>query len=175
MKLLRNKLLLVGLVCAAPFVLGTLAYLFAHYFGWSPGGAANYGELIPPRLLEDKPFAELRGKWVMVTFDAAACDRYCEEKLYFMRQVRRAQGKYMERIERLWVLTDGGKPRAELLAALEDTRLAAGSAQGFPGAAADHIYLVDPIGNLMMRYPRNHDPSRMIKDLQRLLKYSGAG
>jgi hypothetical protein len=170
-KLLRNKLLLVGLVCAAPFVLGTAAYLL----GWSPGGAANYGELIPPRLLEGKPFAELRGKWVMVTFDAAACDKYCEEKLYYMRQVRRAQGKFMDRIERLWVVTDGAKPRAELLAALEDTRLASGSAQGFPGNAADHIYLVDPIGNLMMRFPRNPDPSRMIKDLQRLLKYSGAG
>jgi hypothetical protein len=170
-KLLRNKLLLVALVCAAPFVLGTVAYLA----GWSPGGASNYGELIPPRPLAESAFAELRGKWVMVAFDAAACDARCEQKLYYMRNVRRAQGKFMDRIERLWVLTDGGQPRAELLAAIEGTRLARLAPVGFPGNAADHIYLVDPIGNLMMRFPRDPDPSKMIKDLQRLLKYSGAG
>jgi hypothetical protein len=170
-KLLRNKVLLVFLVCAAPFVLGTVAYLA----GWSPGGASNYGELIPPRPLAGSPFTELRGKWVMVAFDAAACDAYCEKKLYYMRNVRRAQGKFMDRIERLWVLTDGAKPRAEVLAANEGMRLARLSPSAFPGNAADHIYLVDPIGNLMMRFPRDPDPSKMIKDLQRLLKYSGAG
>ena len=100
MKLLRNKLLWVALVCTAPLVLGTLAYLL----GWSPGAPSNYGELIPPKAIA--PLSELRGKWVLVTFDAAACDAYCERKLYIMRQVRRAQGKDMDRIERLWVVTD---------------------------------------------------------------------
>ena len=51
----------------------------------------------------------------------------------------------MERIERLWVLTDGGKPRAELLPGIEGTRFAAVPAAGFPGNAVDHIYLVDPL------------------------------
>ncbi len=159
-----NKLLLVALVCAAPFVLGTAAYLL----GWSTGVTSNYGELIsPPRPVAGMD--ALRGKWVLVAFDAAACDAYCERKLYFMRQVRRAQGKEMERVERLWVLTDAGKPRTELLAAIEGTRL-----QGltpFDGQAREHIYLVDPLGNLMMRFPRDPDPSKMIKDLQRLVKY----
>jgi cytochrome oxidase Cu insertion factor (SCO1/SenC/PrrC family) len=168
LKLLRNKLFLVAAVCAAPIVLGTAAYLL----GWTPGTASNYGELITPRPVS---LDELRGKWVLVTFDAAACDAYCEKKLYFMRQVRRAQGKDMDRVERLWVLTDTHKPRADLLAAIEGTRLAAFSPQGFPGNPADHIYLVDPLGNLMMRFPRDPDPSRMIKDLQRLLKYSRIG
>jgi hypothetical protein len=80
----------------------------------------------------------------------------------------------MDRVERLWVLTDSGKPRPELLAAIEGTRLAALPAKDFPGDPASHIYLVDPLGNLMMRFPHEPDPSRMIKDLQRLLKYSGA-
>jgi hypothetical protein len=171
LKLLRNKLFLVAAVCAAPIVLGTAAYLL----GWSPGTTSNYGELIAPRPVAAAPLGELRGKWVLVTFDAAACDAYCEKKLYFMRQVRRAQGKDMDRIERLWGLTDANKPRAELLAAIEGTRLAAFSSQGFPGNPADHIYLVDPLGNLMMRFPRDPDPSKMIKDLQRLLKYSRIG
>ena len=175
MKLLRNKVLVVFLVCAAPFVLGTVAYLA----GWSPGGASNYGELIPPRPLAESAFAELRGKWVMVAFDAAACDANCEQKLYYMRNVRRAQGKDQDRVERLWLLTDDGQPRAQLLAAIEGTRLArdAGTAARFPAVAAhaDHIYVVDPLGNLMMRYPRDPDPSRMLKDLQRLLRLSQVG
>jgi cytochrome oxidase Cu insertion factor (SCO1/SenC/PrrC family) len=169
--MLRNKLLWVALVCAAPVVLGTVAYLF----GWSPGAPANYGELIPPRVIA--PLSELRGKWVIVTFDAAACDAYCERKLYIARQVRRAQGKDMERIERMWVITDAGKPRADVLAATEGTRISRNEAikSGFPGNTVDHIYLVDPLGNLMMRFPRDPDPSQVIKDLQRLLKYSRFG
>jgi hypothetical protein len=164
-----NKLALVALVCIAPVVLGTAAY----FFGWSPGAPSNYGELIAPRVIPS--MSELRGKWVLVTFDAAACDAWCERKLYITRQVRRAQGKEMERVERLWVVTDAGKPRAEALAAAEGIRVARFAADGFPGSAVDHIYVVDPLGNLMMRFPRDPDPSRVIKDLQRLLKYSRFG
>jgi hypothetical protein len=165
---LRNKLLWIALVCAAPVVLGTLAYVL----GWSPGAPANYGELIPPSVV---PLNELRGKWVLVTFDAAACDANCERKLYIMRQARRAQGKEMDRIERLWVITDAGKPRAEVLLASEGMRTSRKESFDFPGRSAEHIYLVDPLGNLMMRFPRDPDPSKVIKDLQRLLKYSRFG
>ena len=166
-----NKLFWVGVVCAAPLVLGTAAYLF----DWRSGTTSNYGELLPPKPVSAPALEPLRGKWVLVTFDSAACDAYCERKLYIVRQIRRAQGKDMDRVERLWALTDGGKPRAELLAAIEGTHLGTVAPGGFPGNAAEHIYLVDPLGNLMMRYPRDPDPSKMIKDLQRLLKYSRAG
>lgn len=167
----RAKLLLIFLACAAPFVLAWAAWLF----GWAPGATGNYGELIAPRPVAGEPLAALRGKWVLVMFDAAACDAYCEKKLYYMRQVRRAQGRDQERIERLWIVTDGGKPRADVLAAIEGTHLSRTSPAGFPGEPRDHIYLVDPLGNLMMRFPRDPDPSRMLKDLQRLLKYSRIG
>lgn len=169
----RNKLLLIGAVCAAPLVLGTLAYVF----GWTPATTSNYGELIPPREVPGAPLAALRGKWVLVSFDAAGCDGYCERKLYFMRQVRRAQGKEMGRVERLWVITDAPDPRPELLAAIEGTRIFRNSAfsTAFPGNPADHIYLIDPLGNLMLRFPREPDPSKMIGDLQRLLKFSWIG
>lgn len=165
---MKSKLVLIALVCAAPLVLGTAAYLL----GWSPGKPGNYGELVPPRAVPAAPFAALRGKWVLVSADAAACDAYCEKKLYFMRQVRRAQGKDMERIERLWLVSGAGAPRAELLAAIEGTRVVA---LEDPAFTREHIYLVDPLGNLMLRFPRDPDPSRMIKDLQRLLRYSRSG
>ena len=172
----RLKLGLLGAVCLAPIVLGTLAWRFGWGVSESPG---NYGELIEVRMLSGSPFAELRGKWVLVTFDAAACDAACEKKLYFMRQIRRAQGKEQNRVERLWVLTDGGTPRPELLVAIEGTRVSKGSpwSAAFPhqGNLADHVYIVDPLGNLMMRYPRDPDPSKMLKDLSRLLRTSRIG
>ena len=184
----RLKLALIGLFFALPFVLAWTAY----WLHWTPGSTGNYGELVrPPRQvpaaglveLNGKPFslASLRGKWVMLQFDAAACDAYCERKLYFMRQLRVAQGKDMDRVERVWVLTDGGLPRPKLLAAIEGTNVVRASdgtlAAVFArsGSVADHIYLIDPLGNLMMRFPRDPNPSKMLKDLQRLLKISQIG
>jgi len=172
----RLKLAVIFLACAAPFVLAWMAYLF----GWAAGTTSNYGELIAPRNLAGPPLEPLRGKWVLVMADAAACNAYCEKKLYFMRQVRRAQGREMARIERLWLVTDAVQPASALLSAIEGTAIvsqAGGLAATFPaeGSVRDHIYLVDPLGNLMMRFPRDPDPSRVIKDLQRLLKVSGFG
>ena len=167
----RRKLALIFLACAAPFILGWASW----YFGWGTGSRGNYGELVAPRSLDGAAFEPLRGKWLLVAFDTPSCDAYCEKKLYFMRQLRTAQGKDQSRIERVWVLTGAGAPRPELVAAYEGTRIVRANAGPFPGNPVDHVYLVDPAGNLMMRFPRDPDPSRMLKDLQRLLKYSRIG
>ena len=170
----RTKLIAIALVCAAPIVLGTLAYVFR----WAPGTKGNYGELIEPRALAAAPFDGLRGKWVLVTIDQPACDARCERKLYFLRQIRKATGKDEERVERLWLLTAPGSPAPALLAAIEGTHMARADAAllaSFPGTPNAHIYLVDPAGNLMLRFPRDPDPSAMLKDLQRLLRYSSIG
>jgi len=170
----RAKLALLFAACAAPFVLGWLAYVFE----WTGGRTANYGELLSPQPLRTEPFSALKGKWVLVSFDAAACDAACERKLYYMRQIWRAQGKNMDRVERLWIVTDGAAPRPELIEASAGTRIARGDPQlatSFPGVARDHVYVVDPLGNLMMRFPRDPDASRMLKDVQRLLRVSRFG
>lgn len=183
----RIKLLALAAFFALPVVAGYVAY----FFDLAPGSTANYGTLLEARPLSDTPmqdiegrpfrFADLRGKWILVQFDSGTCAEYCERKLYFMRQVRKALGKDMSRVERVWLVTDARVPAPILLQAIEGTRLArtAGSriAVEFPAesAAADHVYLVDPHGNLMMRFPRDPDPSRMLKDLQRLMKVSGIG
>jgi hypothetical protein len=167
----RAKLLGIFLACAAPFLLAWATW----YFGWAPGSSGNYGELLAPRVVSGGPLPSLRGKWVLVVFDSAACDAYCQQKLYYMRQIRRAQGKDQDRVERLWVITDGGTPRPQLLEAYEGTHVSSASPGDFPGERRQHIYLVDPLGNLMMRFPPDPDPSKMLKDLQRLLKYSAVG
>ena len=169
----RGKVALIFGICAAPFALAWLAY----EQGWTPRRAANHGELLEPHPL-DGPLAPLRGKWVLVTWDAAACPPACERKLYVMRQARLALGKDTARVERLWLLTDSERPAARLLSAIEGTHVVRPAPQwqrAFPGDVLAHIYLVDPLGNLMMRFPAAGDPSRMIKDLERLLKYSSVG
>lgn len=182
----RRTLWLVAAVCIAPFVASYAAYYF-----YQPDGRVNYGELMADKQLPDavlkltdgKTFAlsQLRGKWLFVTVDDAACDAYCEKKLWQIRQVRKTQGKYPERIERVWLVTGGGQPASRLRTEYEGTWMvdAAGSkvldALPYAGSRVDHIYLVDPLGNLVLRYPRDADPSRMRKDLERLLKVSRIG
>jgi hypothetical protein len=172
----RIKLLALASFFMLPVAAGYLAYSW-----WTPEQGSNYGELLPPHALEDATIAALKGKWVLVQFDSGACDVYCEQKHYYMRQVRRAQGKDQLRVERLWLVTDRAAPRKDLLDAISGTRIEQGVSRrladqfAVPGEAVNHIYVVDPLGNLMMRFPRDPDPRRMIKDLQRLLKASQIG
>ncbi len=163
---------------AAFFALPVAASWLIWWLDLAPGTSGNYGTLLAPRPAALPAAGELKGKWVLVQFDGGACDAGCERKLYFMRQVRRAQGREMPRVARLWLVTDAAAPRAELLAAIEGTVVApAPVGTGFPAerSVTDHIYLVDPLGNLMMRFPRDPDPTRVIKDLQRLLRASSFG
>ncbi|HVP08490.1 MAG TPA: cytochrome C oxidase subunit I [Burkholderiales bacterium] len=167
---------------AAFFVLPVAAGWLIWALDLAPGNAGNYGTLLRPQPVALPADAALKGKWVLVQFDGGACSAACERKLYFMRQVRRAQGREMERVARLWLITDGVQPRPALLQAIEGTVIASRSgidaADGaFPaeGSVTDHIYLVDPLGNLMMRFPKDPEPARVIKDLQRLLRASSFG
>jgi hypothetical protein len=175
-----------GRVKLALLALFFLLPVAASYVIWgldlAPGVAGNYGTLLRPQQVVLPAAGELKGKWVLVQFDGGACNAGCERKLYFMRQVRRAQGKEMQRVARLWLLTDKVQPGPELLKAIEGTLVAPrggiDAANGaFPAerSVTDHIYLVDPLGNLMMRFPLEPDPARVIKDLQRLLRASSFG
>ncbi|MET0679415.1 MAG: cytochrome C oxidase subunit I [Burkholderiales bacterium] len=177
-------LLAIFAVCAFPLAAALVAYFF-----YPPGGRTNYGELIAPKplppvrleRLDGRAFAlaDLKGKWVMLQVDAPACEQPCQAKLFNMRQSRLAQGDNADRIERVWLVAGNGAPPAELARLHEGAvivRTAPELVAALPGAEArDHIYLIDPRGNLMLRFPKDADPKRMIKDLQRLLKYSSIG
>lgn len=182
----RRLALVVLALCAAPFVAAWLAY-----FLWPPQSRVNYGDLIEARPLADpvlrgtdaKPFrlSQLRGKWILLQLDSGDCDEECRKKLVYMRQVRLALGKDAERVERVWLLTDGAVPDAVQLREFQGTFVAHafGSAilAGFPAARnpSRHIYVVDPLGNLMLRFPADPDPRRMLKDMTRLLGVSRIG
>jgi hypothetical protein len=182
----RIKLLAIAALCLAPFVAALIAYYY-----WQPQGGMNYGELIPARALGDPPLrqldqrafrlSELRGKWILLQLDQAVCAAPCQAKLYNMRQVRLAQGREMERVERVWLVLDEAPLETLLMREYDGTRMlrAAGSplVAEFPpsGSVRDHIYLIDPHGNLMLRFPKDADPRRMHKDLARLLRASRIG
>lgn len=170
-------------LCVAP-----IAASFVAYYWLQPSGHVNYGELLPPQRLPDagvttlegSPFSlnDVKGTWVLVTAGAAACDERCRTHLVYTRQLRLAQAKESERIERVWLLTDGAAPDAALLAEHPGLRVlrANGSdaLRALPAAStpAAHVYVVDPLGSLMMRFPENPDPRRMLKDMSRLLRHS---
>jgi hypothetical protein len=146
----------------------------------------NYGELLEPRPLPDAPlaaldgstfrFRDLKGSWILLVADDARCDERCRTNLVYMRQIRLAQGKETERIERVWLLTGDGSPSAEVLAGQPGLRVvrAGGSdvLRALPEGAAGRIHVVDPLGNLMMRFPADPDPRRVLRDLGRLLRHS---
>ena len=172
-------------------VVTPVAASYLLYFAWPVMGTTNYGELLPPRPLPDRPLtlvdgksfslASLKGKWVLAIVDSGACDARCETKLTYIRQLRLTQGKEMGRVERAWLISDGATPRTELREAYAGTWLIRAADPRLLGefpaarAPADHIYIIDPLGNLMMRYPPDPDPRRMIRDLNRLLKASRIG
>lgn len=187
----RRMLVLLFVVCAAPAV---AAYLM--YYVFKPqGGTSSYGKLIEPQrplpalvVRDDEtgetlPLTALKGKWLMISADTAACDESCVSKLFYMRQIRVLQGNERTRVETIWLVTDDNAVSDKLDTAYENTR----RLRADPVALAnwlptqegtglrDHIYLVDPLGNLMMAFPKNPDPGRIKSDLTRLLKWSGTG
>lgn len=181
----RLTLVLLALVCALP-----VAASYLTFYLWPPAKQMNYGELLGPAPVPEGALApiagqafegaRLKGRWTLAYVGPAACDAACREALYFMRQVRTAQGKEMDRVERLWLVTDAGQPAAEALEGQSGLGLARTDPAwlerlGSQGGGAGRIHLIDPLGLVMLRYPAAPEPKRMIKDLERLLKYSRVG
>lgn len=189
MKAKSNRtLLLIAAVSILPVVGSYLLYQW-----WRPSSQMNHGELVATRPLAmaslqnaadgtPLPGPGLKGKWVLLTVQTAACDERCRRKLYYMRQVRTATNENMERIERVWLLDGAGSPDRQLLAEHPGLWVArapdASFVRALPPAAAGtepYIYLIDPLGNIVLRYDETFNPKGMLKDLGRLLKYSRVG
>ncbi len=169
--------------------------------GWRPSGTINHGELVEPaRPIKDVSltrldgkqmrFADLQKKWTLIYFGSAECLSPCKDNLYKMRQVRLSLGGEGTRVQRLFVVTNpnaldllkyelkeypdmavvtGPTKNIEALAGQFDLPV------GTPLDKLERIYVVDPLGLLMMSYPAGADPSGMRKDLKRLLKVSRIG
>ena len=186
----RWKLLAVLLVCASPLIFSYLTYYVI-----KPTGRTNYGALIDPRAhpipqlgtigLDGKPLAldAYKGKWIMLQVAPGDCQQTCKDQLVAMRQLRLMQGKGMERMERVWLITDDMPLDTMLMRVIDGTRFMRVKPDAVKawlpvepgGNVADHMYLIDPLGNLMMRFPKNADPAKVKKDIAKLLKASAIG
>ena len=182
----RRTLLLLALVALAPIVAAYVAY-----YGFAPTKRVNYGELLDPRPApaiageypDGKPFAlaELRGRWLLLVVSGPDCGDACRRALYATRVARTIQGRDQDRVVRVWLQpASAPPPPAELLAGnpgLVAARVAPVELTRLPidvgsGAA---ILLLDPRGNLVLRYGDDPDTERLAKDLQRLLRASQIG
>jgi hypothetical protein len=188
----RQKLWLVVAICAAPVIASYVAYYFV-----KPTARSNYGTLIEPqrpvpsltlRTLDGRPFdtASLRGKWTLLMVAGGDCAAACVDRLYHLRQVRLTTGRERDRVQRVWLIPDQVPLSTLLMREYDGTemlradpaelaRWLPGGPGEPPGAYAEHIYIIDPLGNLMMRFPLDADPNKTKRDLAKLLSASRIG
>ena len=186
----RWKMFGVLAICAAPMIVS-----YFTYYVIKPESRTNYGTLIDPSA---HPIPALgtkgldgssigldayKGKWIMLQVDQADCNAYCQKKLYEMRQLRLTQGKERDRVERVWLITDDTPLETMLIREYDGTHMLRVKPEAVNAwlpveagtSTADHIYMIDPLGNLMMRFPKDADPNKIKKDISKLLRASSIG
>jgi hypothetical protein len=175
----RRTLYLLMLVFFGPLIVSV-----ALYYGssWRPVSQTNHGELMtPPQPLPDG-VAALRGEWSIVYIGDAACESAaCRDALVYARQTRLGLNKDMTRVQRVLLATASCCTNEYLAREHEGLIVEDASAQGallagFPAQDREHsLYVVDPLGNLVMRYDVREDPKGFLTDLRKLLKLSHIG
>lgn len=184
-------MLLLFAVCIAPVVASYLTY-----YVFRPQSRHSYGELIDPqrpipdlvaRNLDGAPIAlaSLKNQWLLITVASGRCDGRCQDHLYLQRQLRESLGKDKDRLDRVWLIPDDAPVPPALFPALAQAtvlRVPADVLSNWltpaPGHAPDeHLYVVDPLGNWMMRFPATLSASTASKarrDLDRLMRASAS-
>ncbi len=189
----KKTFYLLILVFVLPFTMAVLL----HFFDLKPSGK-SYGNLIqPPKSLQIPALTDMQGKvfkpeqwnkiWSIVTVDNTGCAASCADRVHMLKQVHTSMNKEIDRVQR--VLLVPGDINSEAYSEIQkkypdliilagaDTEMAKFSAEfnAAKGGAESNIFLVDPLGNLMMSYPEKFDPKGLRSDLARLLKNSWAG
>lgn len=194
-----KPLLLILFVSVAPVILAFIVY---YNPSLQPGGSTNYGTLVDPQrplpsnnelpvtTLDGKPFDldDLKGQWLLVAADKAACDEDCAKKLFILRNVHAMTGKNVKRVSRVWFVTDDAPVPQKVLDAYAGTIMLRADPAQLDTFLAGHnlenqdqsdllnpIWMIDPLGNLMMQYPKDPDPLKVRKDLGKLLHNSQIG
>ena len=197
----RITILLVFLTCALP-----IAAAFYLYFFDKPEGTNNYGTILDPQVNvstdvfkningDDFTMQQVADKWVLIQVISSNCDEVCQNTMYFQRQARASKGKEQGRIERVVFVTDDGPLETLLLRQFPDVHFVRASEdqlkswlpleQGIVGnkgsadigTVRDHVFVADPLGHVMMRFPPNNTLQfdKFRKDVSRLLWASNIG
>jgi len=186
----RLKMMLVLAVCAAPVIAS-----YVTYFLIRPEGRTNYSELIEPirPIPSGLPLSDLqgnpvmaqtlKGQWLLVVVSGGACDGVCEKQLWVQRQLRETLGRDKERVDKIWLISDADAPRPEVLKGVTTNTDATVLRVPAPALSVwlhpaqghvleDHMYIVDPLGNWMMRAPADAEPAKLKRDIEKLLHAS---
>lgn len=187
----RWKMMALMLICASPVIASYFTYYVVR-----PEGRRNYGELIQPQKDlprvnatnlqgETVPLVSLKDQWLLVSVSSGVCAERCQQNLYFQRQLREILGREKDRVDLVWLITDEA-PVPEALSPVLDKaqvlRMDEKAVQSWISPAKDqqlqdHLYVIDPMGNFMMRFPANMDvpgASKAKRDLERLLRASSS-
>jgi cytochrome oxidase Cu insertion factor (SCO1/SenC/PrrC family) len=177
--------------------LGPLAAAWIMYFepgGWRPTGAVNHGILVDPpvtlpvvRVADSGPDGsdgDLHGRWTMLYLDGGECADRCRQALDISARTRLALGRRMVRVQRVYI-AEGPLPEIDLSESQADLMVTDGSREDLRALLSalpaelprdgSEILLVDPLGNLMMRFPLDQDPKGMLEDIKKLLRLSRIG
>lgn len=195
----RKKLVWIFTLFFLPLLLATLWFQVVKTGVINLGSKSN-GELIAPavpftefalqELGEENAFEldDVRGKWTILYIPGSTCDAGCEKTLHDIRQARLALNHRMERVQRVLLVDEELAFSTETQDAQLGLRIVGGDQQDSSGFAdqlgaaqssmepkTNMIYLIDPLGNLMMRYTPDQLPRPLFKDLKHLLKVSRIG
>jgi len=191
----RLQLVLLALVFFGPVGLSFWLYYGAHF---QTARLVNHGELYQPaRPLPEASLATpagtptaarfLRGKWSLVLVVGEACDARCGADLAELRLVRMAMDRERDRVQRVLLgeppccgKDELGATDADLVVGWLDSLpgrrlLAPFATNGAATPAPGRVYIVDPLGNLVMSFAPGTDRKGLIKDLEKLLRLSHIG
>lgn len=197
----KAPLVWIVLICLAPVILALLAY-YVPSLGLRPDGTSAYGTLVTPQrplppkgalnltTLEGEPFDlhSLDGKWILVTIDQGACPESCVKKLFTLRNSHASQGKNVLRLARVWIITDNAPVPDAVFDAYHGTTIVRAdprqvaayfapqaTAANLTQALRDPMWIIDPFGHLMMKFPADADPIEVRDDIRKLLRNSRIG
>ena len=196
----KTPLVIIFLLSLAPVLAAVLVYFNPQ---WRPEGSNNYGQLVEPQrpmpasadltltTLDGKPFDlnSLKGKWLLVAADGADCPDSCARKLFILRNSHASQGKNVERLARVWFITDDAPVPEKVLEAYKGTNMVRVSPEQLQkflttkgvqaatpaDALAQPMWIIDPNGNLIMQYPADAEPEKVRKDISKLVYNSRIG
>lgn len=187
----RWRMILILLVCAAPVIASYFTYYVIR-----PEGRRHFGELIDPQRPlpavdgstlqgQAQPLSSLKGQWLLLVVGGGACDAACQNLLYLQRQLRESLGREKDRVDRVWLISDDAPVDPMLQTAMQGAtvlRMAPAALAAWLSPAAgrqlgEHLYLVDPMGHWMMRFPPElsvESAGKAKRDLDRLLRASNS-
>jgi len=186
----RRNLIIIATLFLAPVLIS-----FSLYYGklWRPAGSASKGELIDParplavaglRNADGTPVGPevLQGKWSLIYIGDGACDAACRTALVFGRQSRLALNNEMTRVQRVFLATNHccdtqyfAAEQPGLIALDASSAEAAALLAQFPQGRENTLFIVDPLGNLMMRHNAAVTTRDLLSDLKKLLRLSHIG